>query len=219
MNLGNGADRRLVVLRACACISHWNCLCGGARLFLDVLKTTSTIEQFAHGCKFLWIIAAQFGSAPHPLPDPLLQFWGVGHQVSSASFIGSFLGKPALQRFPIWINGLCSTDQRHMNVSIPPHSPYDQRNIVSVTWTLTSHPTPPHDQRNIMSVTWTLTSHPTPPQPRPPHDQRNIMSVTWTLTSHPTPPQPRPSSKKTKKQTKNTKKKQNTQAPCSAHGN
>ena len=118
---GNGADRRLVVLRACAWISHWNCLCSVARLFLDVLKTTSTIEQFAHGCKFLWIIAAQFGSAPHPLPDPLLQFWGVGHQVNSASFFGSFLGKPALQRFPIWINGLCSTDQRHMNVSIPPH--------------------------------------------------------------------------------------------------
>ena len=47
MNLGNGADRRLVVLRACACISHWNCLCGGARLFLDVLKTTSTTEQLA----------------------------------------------------------------------------------------------------------------------------------------------------------------------------
>ena len=118
---GTAPDRRLVVLRACAWISHWNCLCSVARLFLDVLKTTSTIEQFAHGCKFLWIIAAQFGSAPHPLPDPLLQFWGVGHQVNSASFFGSFLGKPALQRFPIWINGLCSTDQRHMNVSIPPH--------------------------------------------------------------------------------------------------
>ena len=35
-----------------------------------------------------------------------------------------------------------------MNVDIPPH------------------PTPnPHEQRNIISVTWTLTSHPTLPQP------------------------------------------------------
>ena len=28
------------------------------------------------------------------------------------SFWGSFLGKPISQRFPIWINGLCSTDVR-----------------------------------------------------------------------------------------------------------
>ena len=65
----------LVVLRVCAWISHWNCECSLARLFSDVPKTTSTIEQFAHGCKFLWIIiAAQNCSAPHPLPDPLLIF-------------------------------------------------------------------------------------------------------------------------------------------------
>ena len=77
-----------MVLRVCAWISHWNCVCSLARLFSDVPKTTSTIEQFAHGCKFLWIIAAQNCSAPHPLPDPLLQFWGVGHQVTSAFFLG-----------------------------------------------------------------------------------------------------------------------------------
>ena len=103
---GNGADSRLVVLRVCAWISHGNCVCSLARWFFDVPKTTSTIEQFAHGCKFFWIIAAQLCSAPHPLPDPLLQFWGVGHQVTSAFFFGSFLGKPTLQRFPIWIDGL-----------------------------------------------------------------------------------------------------------------
>ena len=28
---------------------------------------------------------------------------------SQVLFFGSFLGKPTLQRFPIWINGLCST--------------------------------------------------------------------------------------------------------------
>ena len=101
-----------MVLRVRAWISHWNCVCSLAHLFIDVPKTTSNIEQFAHGSKFLWIIAAQLCSAPHPLPDPLLQFWGIGHQVTNAFFFGSFLGKPALQRFPIWINGLCSTDVR-----------------------------------------------------------------------------------------------------------
>jgi len=75
-----------VVLRVRAWISHWNCVCSLAHLFIDVPKTTSTIEQFAHGSKFLWIIAAQLCSAPHPLPDPLLQFWGIGHQVTNAFF-------------------------------------------------------------------------------------------------------------------------------------
>ena len=117
--VGNGAARRLVVLKACAWIFP---------LELPMQCCTPVFGRpenyFNHwtiSCKFLWIIAAQFGSAPHPLPDPLLQFWGVGHQVTSASFFGSFLGKPALQRFPIWINGLCSTDQRHMNANIAPH--------------------------------------------------------------------------------------------------
>ena len=49
-----------------------------------------------------------------------------------------------------------SHDQRqsNMNVNIPPHptpTPDDQRNIISVTWTLTSHPTPPQPQ--MISVT------------------------------------------------------------------
>ena len=79
-------ERRWEAPGGCAWFSQWNCLCSVTRLFLDILKTTSTTEQFAHGCKFLWIIAAQFGSAPHPLPDPLLQFWGVRRQVTSAFF-------------------------------------------------------------------------------------------------------------------------------------
>jgi hypothetical protein len=65
-------------------------------------------------------------------------------------FLGSFLGKPTLQRFPIGIDCLCSTDVW-------------QRNIINVTctWTLTSHPThtptPPHHQRNIIMhmLRWT----------------------------------------------------------------
>ena len=121
---------------------------------------------------------------------PILRSGSPSHQ---CLFLGSFLGNPALQRFPIWINGLCSTDfgqsfghltncgsiffmlMIHLKTrnfqnfrSFGPCTStisIDQRNIMSVTWTLTSHPTPPHDQRNIMSVTWTLTSH--PPRPTP----------------------------------------------------
>ena len=57
-----------------------------------------------------------------------------------------------------------------------------------------------------------------PPHPTPPHDQRNI-SVAWTstLTSHPT--HPTPSSNKNRKTQKTPKRPQNTQVPCSAHGN
>ena len=38
---------------------------------------------------------------------PILRSGSPSHQ---CLFLGSFLGNPALQRFPIWINGLCSTD-------------------------------------------------------------------------------------------------------------
>ena len=111
---GNGADSRLVVLRVCAWISHGNCVCSLARWFFDVPKTTSTIEQFAHGCKFFWIIAAQLCSAPHPLPDPLLQFWGVGRQVTSAFWkLPWEANTSTISNLNRWsVNGLCSTDAR-----------------------------------------------------------------------------------------------------------
>ena len=96
---------------------------------------------------------------------------------SPVPFFGSFLGKPALQRFPIWINGLCSTDlgqsfghltncgsiffmlMIHLKTrnfqnfrSFGPCTStisIDQRNITSITWTLTSHPTPRHPMINV----------------------------------------------------------------------
>ena len=193
--VGNGADRRLVVLRACAWISHWNCLCSVARVFLDVLRTTSTIEQLAASFSELLprssvlrhihcqTLCSNFEEWVTKSPVPLFLEASLGSQ-----HFNDFQSESMVCVRP--------TDQRHMNVSIPPH------------------PTPPHDQRNIMSVTWTLTS-------TPPHDQRNIMSVTWTLTSHPTPTQAiikKNNKKQTKKHT-HKKKQQNTQAPCSAQGN
>ena len=124
---------------------------------------------------------------------PILRSGSPSHQ---CLFFWSFLGKPELQRFPIWINGLRSTD---LGQSFAGHL----TNCGSIFFTLMVHlktrnfqnfrsfrpctSTISIDQRNIMSVTWTLTSHPTQP-----HDQRNIMSVTWMLTSRPTPPHPTP---------------------------
>ena len=45
---------------------------------------------------------------------PILRSGSPSHQCLFffCFFFWSFLGKPALQRFPIWINGLCSTDVR-----------------------------------------------------------------------------------------------------------
>ena len=155
-------------------------------------------NYFNHWTSFSWLqVSLNYYRAVRfcatSIARPFAPFWGAGHQVNSASFFGSFLVKPALQRFPICINGLCSYDlgqsfghltncgsiffmlMIHLETrnfqnfrSFGPCTStisIDQRNIMSVTWTLTSHPTPPHDQRNIMSVTWTLTSH--PPRPTP----------------------------------------------------
>ena len=70
---GNGAERRLVVLRVSARTSPCNCASSSAGPFFHFPKTTtnSTMKQFAHGSQFLWIVAAHVCSAPHPLPYPL----------------------------------------------------------------------------------------------------------------------------------------------------
>ena len=70
---GNGAERRLVVLRVSARTSPCNCASSSAGPFFHFPKTTttSTMTQFAHGSQFLWIVAAHVCSAPHPLPYPL----------------------------------------------------------------------------------------------------------------------------------------------------
>ena len=132
---------------------------------------------------------------------PILRSGSPSHQ---CLFLGSFLGNPALQRFPIWINGLCSTDFGQSFGHLT--------NCGSIFFMLMIRMKTRNFQnyRSFGPCTSTISI-----------DQRNIMSVTWMLTSHPTPPQPTPSSKKiTKKRKKKHKKKQeNTQAPCSAHGN
>ena len=114
---------------------------------------------------------------------PILRSGSPSHQ---CLFFGSFLGKPALQRFPIWINGLCSTDLGQsfghltncgsiffmLMIHLKTRNFQNVRSFGPCTSTISI------DQRNIMSVTWTLTSHP-------------MINVTsWASHEHPTPPHP-----------------------------
>ena len=85
----------------------------------------------------------------------------------------------------------------NMNVNIPPHP---MINVTSSAWYEHEryHPTPPHDQRNIISVIWTMNVN---------------------IPPHPTPPHPIIKQKQKKTNKKTPRRQQNTQAPCSAHGN
>ena len=83
------------------CMSHETCHLHGFFRSLSLLKLTSFFSlNYCRAVRFCATsIARPFAS--------ILRSGSLSHQ---CIFFGSFLGKPALQRFPIWINGLCSTD-------------------------------------------------------------------------------------------------------------
>ena len=129
--VGNGAARRLVVLRACAWISHWNCLCSVARLFLDVLRTTSTIEQ----------LAASFSE--------LLPRSSVLRHIHYQTLCSNFEEWVTKSPVPLFLEA--SLGSQHFNdfqsesmVCVP---------LTNVTWTLTSHPTPPQPRPSSKKIT------------------------------------------------------------------
>ena len=113
-------------------------------------------NYFNHGtiCSWQWVSLNYCRAALFCATSVARPFAPVSMSVSRSHqcpFLGSFLGKPTLQRFPIGIDGLCSTDLRRSFGHVTNcRSIFFMLMIHFATLdharALTSHPTPPHRQ-------------------------------------------------------------------------